>query len=123
MDTDSVPSPLRRPLSVASLVSLLLGFHSWTTAQEIVLVEPDSTVRYVVPSADSPLGTDWVDPAFDDVSWNEGSYGVGYNAGGMIHVTVPEGTLAVYTRAWFRLESIADACAADSTIMGSRFPG
>ena len=56
-------------------------------AQEIVAVEIDSPMRYLAGATDPGVAMEWVAPSFDDSAWDEGSYGVGYNAGGMQELT------------------------------------
>jgi len=75
-------------------------------ADEIIVVDLDSPMRYLALVEDPSLAADWVETDFDDSAWLEGTYGVGYDAGDMLRSTVAEGTLSVYTRTAFTVESL-----------------
>jgi hypothetical protein len=66
----------------------------------------DKPVRYIANSSDPGVGVTWVDELFDDQSWDNGAYGIGYEDQGpgaqnLIRTVVPSGSLSVYTRARF----------------------
>jgi hypothetical protein len=77
---------------------------------EVPLVELGSDMRYLANTA-APAGIsgmEWTAADFDDTSWAEGSYGVGYEtslpgATPLIQTAVPSGTYSVFTRRSFTL--------------------
>ncbi len=64
-----------------------------------------SPATYLANYGDPGLGTDWTEPGFDDSSWSQGSYGIGYETGagaeGLIKTAVSVGAFSVYTRVDF----------------------
>jgi len=74
------------------------------------LIDGNSLVRVHVPTDDT-LGTDWIDPDFDDSTWTEGTNGVGYDYGDLVNVDVRaqmSGTNATcYVRIPFHVEDPA----------------
>jgi hypothetical protein len=68
------------------------------------------TMRYIANDADPGVGFAWTDPAFDDSSWDEGFYGVGFEtavgAEELIQTEVPAQTASVYTRARFTIDDL-----------------
>ncbi|MDH3785712.1 MAG: thrombospondin type 3 repeat-containing protein, partial [Acidobacteriota bacterium] len=69
-----------------------------------------SNMRYLANSADPGIGITWTAPGFDDATWSEGAYGVGYElttgADQLIQTDVLPGSLSVYTRATFEIASV-----------------
>ncbi|HXV76233.1 MAG TPA: thrombospondin type 3 repeat-containing protein [Candidatus Polarisedimenticolaceae bacterium] len=70
-----------------------------------------SNMSYLANNADPGIGLSWTSEAFDDSSWTDGAYGIGYelSAGGatnLIHTPVPSDTLSVYTRARFTIDDV-----------------
>jgi len=69
------------------------------------------TIRYHANSADPGFGPAWVEEGFDDSSWNQGVYGIGYESGvgaeNLIQTEVPAGTYSVYTRSRFTIDNLA----------------
>jgi hypothetical protein len=71
-------------------------------------------VKYLANSTDPGLGETWIDPLFDDSSWDTGFFGLGYETGSLgarflIQTTVPTDTYSLYARTTFSvpdLESI-----------------
>jgi len=77
------------------------------------LVEFGSTMRYLVNSTTDPgVGTTWAAPGFDDSTWAQGSYGVGYENNGvggaldLLQTTIPPGAWSVYTRTTFDIADV-----------------
>lgn len=75
-------------------------------AQEVVLVEQGTPMRYLAPESDPGFALAWVELEFDDSTWSEGSYGIGYGAGGMLATEVPDTTHVVYTRVEFEIDDL-----------------
>jgi hypothetical protein len=69
-----------------------------------------SNMRYLANSSDPSIGLDWTLESFDDSSWTDGGYGVGYElstgAEDLIQTDVPSDTLSVYTRAVFTIQNV-----------------
>jgi PKD repeat protein len=77
-------------------------------AAPVTLVQFGSPMTYIANSSDPGIGTTFITEAFDDSSWTQGNYGVGYEtappgAVALIRTAVPAGTLSVYTRARFTI--------------------
>lgn len=91
---------------------------------EVVLVEAGASMRYLANQADPGLvGLEWTDPDFDDASWDNGAYGVGYEANppgaeNLLTTTVPPGTFSVFTRAEF---NVVDATQVTSLLLGVEY--
>ena len=70
------------------------------------------TLRYIANAGDPGIGLDWVGEGFDDSSWTDGFYGIGYEtastnrADNLLRTEVPSGTLSVYTRATFTIDDL-----------------
>jgi hypothetical protein len=68
-------------------------------------------MRYLANAADPGLGASWAAAAFDDSSWSQGNYGVGFDVSGaasdLLHTQVPAGAFSLYTRATFPVDDPA----------------
>ena len=66
---------------------------------------------YLANQADPGIGVTWTQELFDDSSWTNGRYAVGYEAaagaGALIVTPVPAGTMSVYTRAAFFIPNLS----------------
>jgi hypothetical protein len=91
---------------------LVFAFASPAAAQEQVFVDFGSPMVYLANSSDPFIGTDWIDPDFDDATWFDGTYGVGYetNSGAqdLILTPVPDTSKSVYTRTTFTVAEVGD---------------
>ncbi len=103
---------MRRTLCACTLASLC------AFAQEQVLIDFGATMRYLDNRADPGISAAWIQRTFDDASWKQGTYGVGYGAGALVKTAVATGTLSIYTRAVF---SIADPAAVASMHLGADY--
>jgi hypothetical protein len=76
------------------------------------LIEFGSSMKYLANSSDPGIGIAWIEQTFDDASWTDGTYGVGFEAyngaASLLQTTVEVGTLSVYTRATFTISDLAD---------------
>jgi hypothetical protein len=67
---------------------------------------------YLVNDADPGIGLTWTSSAFDDSSWLQGDFGVGYESGvgaeALIQSPVAVGTYSVYTRTRFTVDDVDD---------------
>jgi hypothetical protein len=84
---------------------------------------PASTDLVVVPKLS--IGLDWTARLYDDSSWTNGRYGVGYEtappgATALLSSTVAAGTLSVFTRARFTL-SAADLAAVQGVFLSADY--
>jgi hypothetical protein len=77
----------------SSDISLIIRLE----AGEEILVDEGATVRYTVPQKDIK---DWIEPEFDDSSWEVGISGVGYGDNDD-NTRVRGGAASVYTRYYF----------------------
>jgi hypothetical protein len=84
---------------------------------------PTSTDLVVVPRLS--IGFDWTSPAYDDATWSDGEYGVGYEtrtsgarATALLRTIVPAGTFSVFTRARF---DVANPAAVASLFLGADY--
>ncbi|MCP3994626.1 MAG: hypothetical protein GY722_06105, partial [bacterium] len=107
---------------MSSILLALVFFVAPVVAQEQVLVESGSTMRYLANATDPALGMTWTAPLFDDSTWSVGSYGVGYETSGagndLIQTQVPVGSFSIYTRAVF---TIADVSAVQELFLGADY--
>ena len=89
--------------------SALLAFTS-VAAGEQVLVEIGSSTNFLANSTNPNIGN-WTLPEFDDSSWANGPFGVGYDDNGasqnLIQTNVPNTSLSVYTRTTFTVFDVA----------------
>jgi hypothetical protein len=90
----------------------LAGATPVARAQEVMLVESRSPMRFLANSTDPGIaGMTWADRLYDDTGWASGIYGVGYENGdgaeNLIDTPVPVGTISVYTRAYFTVPNMA----------------
>ena len=65
--------------------------------------DPETPVKLRANEFGPPVGLEWTGPAFDDTSWADGSYGVGYedSVNGAHHLLeshVPPGTFSGMAR-------------------------
>jgi len=70
------------------------------------------TIRYVANNSNPGLGETWIDPLFDDSSWDTGFFGIGYETGSLgarflIQTTVPTDTYSIYARTTFNVPDLA----------------
>lgn len=77
---------------------------------ETVVRQGDNT-KYIIPS--SPVSTSWITKDFNDSSWDDGTFGIGYGDNDD-ETVVPNGTGSVFTRTTF---TINDVNAIDSLLM------
>jgi hypothetical protein len=98
---------------------------STTAAEDAILVQINSPMRYKANSADPGIGLDWINESFvEGTGWASGTYGVGFdtaappNALSLIKTSVPAGTLSVYTRATF---TVADVSTVKSLFYGADY--
>jgi hypothetical protein len=95
-----------------------------TAAEDAVLIQIDSPMRYHANSSDPGVGLAWINEGFDDTGWSSGSYGVGYdtaappNALSLIKTSVPAGSFSVFTRAAF---NVTDVSAVKSLFFGADY--
>jgi hypothetical protein len=86
-------------------LSVALSVYSALATDE-TLVASGASCRYLVPVDDSN-GTNWTTRTFDDTSWSLGPSGLGYDNGStyddLFGTTVPNNTIAVYTRFAFEV--------------------
>ena len=84
-----------------------------TSPDDLVLVPRLSinrtpTISYLANATDPGVALNWVQPGFDDSSWQLGNFGIGFDtsgaASGLLTTTVPEGTRSIYTRSWFQID-------------------
>ncbi|MDH3464254.1 MAG: metallophosphoesterase family protein, partial [Acidimicrobiia bacterium] len=91
---------------------LLVAAAFPAAAQEQVVHEAGSPMRYLANASDPGIGLNWIQPEFDDSSWPSDVYGVGYEtasgAKNLIETEVPPGTFSVFTRASFTIEDVND---------------
>ena len=89
------------------------------TAPQEIWVDFGTSMRYVANSLDPGLAMTWVSPTFDDTTWSEGPWGIGYEIQGgaeyLLQTQVPPGTLSIYTRATF---DITDVTQIQSLMLG-----
>ena len=128
-ESSNGPIPDPRPfrdISVAALPNLKNGsnvlaigvWNSGAPASSDLVLSPrlsinrqvTANMRYLANLSDPGIGLTWTELAFDDATWAEGAYGVGYElttgAGELIQTEVPAGSLSVYTRATFEIPSV-----------------
>ncbi|HKQ60873.1 MAG TPA: thrombospondin type 3 repeat-containing protein [Candidatus Polarisedimenticolaceae bacterium] len=99
---------------------LAVGVWNWTPPQppstDLVLVprltsNRTKTMSYLRNASDPGLGTTWTGEAFNDTSWTDGLYGVGFDlqgqAVGLLQTTVPDGANSIYTRARFNVPEVS----------------
>jgi len=92
-----------------------------SSAKEIVLVEFGATQdnvwisagsanTYLANSADPGLGLTWTASGFDDSTWLNGVYGIGYEAvtgaENLITTVIPNSTASIYTRSTFVINDV-----------------
>ncbi len=69
------------------------------------------TLRYLENLSDPGIGLDWTSDTFDDQSWKQGYYGIGFDLDGsateLLQTTVQPGVFSVYTRSEFEIDSIS----------------
>lgn len=80
------------------------------SSMETVVVAEFDPVKYFTPTDDS-LGTTWTSVDFDDATWTNGNAAVGYERSGtnyqpLLNSLIPIGSIGVYTRFNFTLNSI-----------------
>jgi len=106
---------------IAGLV-LVLTLAARVAAQERVVVEFESEMRYLANASDPGLAMTWVAGTFDDSGWATAPYGVGYETGTgaqqLVLTPVPPGSLSVYTRVEFQ---VADPAQVTGLHLGSDY--
>jgi hypothetical protein len=70
---------------------------------ETTIRENDAT-KYLIPS--SPVSDQWIQNDFNDSSWLNGSFGIGYGDGDDVTI-VPNGTISVFTRTTFTIDDLS----------------
>ena len=88
---------------------------------DLTLVEFGSAMTYLANLTDPGLGLSWVQPAFDESTWTNGIFGVGYQRGGggahaLIITDVASPTASVYTRTRF---DIGDPAGVNQMLLGA----
>ncbi len=111
----------------------VLAIGVWNTSagsSDLVLVprlsinrNAPATMRYIANASDPGVGLAWTATGYNDGSWSEGNYGVGYEttSGGardLINTSVPAGTVSVYTRATI---DVPDAGAVTRLLLGADY--
>jgi hypothetical protein len=106
---------------VATLFGLVLAWNP-ARAEETVLVEFGSSMRYLDNQADPGIGMDWTARLYDDSPWSTGQYGVGFEDSGgaenLLNTTVPVATRSIYTRARFTIDDVTQV---QNLILGADF--
>ena len=98
---------------VTLLVLVLLAGPSQPlfAQQDEIITQAGSGMRYLANLADPGFGPGWVTEDFDDSSWTDGIYGVGYENGSgaqnLIQTAVPGGSASVYTRVEFNVVDVS----------------
>jgi len=104
------------------LCALVLMVSGTTAFAQTTAVTFGSPHRYLANSSDPGIGLSWVDPVFDDSSWNVGTYGVGYDtyngAWNLLQTTTAPGISSIYTRTTFE---IADITQITSLVLGADY--
>ena len=89
-----------------------LWWDSAVSAEVQVLVDSSQMMKFLANEANPRIALDWVSRGFDDSTWSEGTYGVGYEtnpddgAEDLVTTTVPRGAFSIYTRATFTLNDV-----------------
>jgi hypothetical protein len=83
------------------------------------------TMTYLANATDPGLGLAWVDEAFDDTSWEGGTYGVGFESAAsgptaefLIDTPVDPSTVSIFTRARFVVDNVL---LLDKVLLGSDY--
>ena len=71
---------------------------------ETVVRRGDAT-KYITPNA--PVSNDWINPGFNDNTWQNGTFGIGYGDGDDL-TEVPSGTISVFTRNTFTIDDVSE---------------
>jgi hypothetical protein len=85
----------------------IIALFAWlpTLAQEQVLVEPGTVTRYITNATDPGVGSTWIQPAFDDSTWDSDPFGLGYETGSgaenLYQTMTPVDAISIYTRTDF----------------------
>ena len=95
---------------------------AFAAPNETVLVEFGTSMKYIANTIDPGIGGSWIQSAFDDSMWLNGSFGVGYEAltgaENLLSTTVAVGTRSVYTRTEFE---IADVGTVNDVFIGADY--
>ncbi|MCA9260614.1 MAG: lamin tail domain-containing protein, partial [Planctomycetales bacterium] len=99
-----------------------VSYGASMASSSVVLVDDQSTMRYLIPSNASVDGS-WQSRTFNDAAWNLGTAGLGYenNPGrepsyeSLLDAVVPSGTTTAYARFAFDVD---DPSAVDSLLLG-----
>jgi hypothetical protein len=105
----------------AACLSALLPALFTPALADAALVEFGSPMRYFANSSDPGIALAWTLPEFDDSTWPQGTYGVGYETSlpgaiNLLRTTVPARTYSVYTRARF---NVADPSKVENLLLGA----
>lgn len=70
---------------------------------ETIIQEGDVT-KYIIPNA--PVSNTWIQNSFDDSSWQNGTFGIGYGDDDDATI-VPNGTVSIFTRTSFTIDDLS----------------
>ncbi|MBB07482.1 MAG: hypothetical protein CMN03_04380 [Roseibacillus sp.] len=71
--SETVPFPRQRPD---------ISYGTGESALEFELLSGSFPLRYLIPTGETSLASDWPDPAFDDGPWSPGLSGIGFDLDG-----------------------------------------
>ena len=93
-------------------------------AASFTLIPSNAPVRYLVPDSGA-LGTNWVFPAFNDVTWTGGTTAVGYDTGAQdpAEDSIPYAVLGLNPDAYWRFSEASGATAANLGTLGAAANG
>ena len=109
-------------LTLLTLALLAGPSQALFAQQDEVIIQAGSGMRYLANLADPELGPEWITEDYDDASWTDGIYGVGYDTGSgaqnLIQTAVPSGSASVFTRVEF---SIVDVTMVTNLFIGADY--
>jgi len=106
-------NPTARMPRLTALTLVLLSATFGRAAD--VFVEAGHSMKYLANTSDPGIDFGWTEAQYDDATWEDGRYGVGYGAGNLIQSEVSTGTFSVYTRAVF---AVADISSVETLFLG-----